>query len=116
MKRLTLLLVLLMAALLVTPVAAVTYSEEYYKLGNISTTLDPHNDVVEYFSKLSVYTDVRYLYITTLELRRQTILMEKQNELLEEQNGLMRSVLNRTYTTECVSGVCSQYNIVPVNV
>lgn len=57
---------------------------------NVTDTLYPTGDIIGYPSKLSVYVDVRYLYITILELRRQTILMEKQNELLEEQNNLTR--------------------------
>lgn len=85
MKLLAIILLLLVVAM-VTPVAAVTYSDEYYMLTNESTIAASHFDAYSTWNGYMMNWDKA----TVVELRRQTILMEKQNELLEEQNGLTR--------------------------
>lgn len=89
------------------PVAAVTYSDEYYKMGNITST--PWNKIASaYWGGGQEYPTSEYL--TLVELRRQTILMEKQNELLEEQNGLLRTQMGmKLKCTDLNVGVCGEY-------
>jgi len=79
------LIVVLMLFLCASPVAAVTYSEEYYKLGGYSDSLYTHalTGYEKYHSTYSFVGTVEGL-ISAYELRRQTILMEKQNELQAE--------------------------------
>lgn len=79
MKHLISILFLLL--LCVAPVAAVTYSEEYYKLGDI-TNISWSKISGAYLGIGQDYPTVEYL--TFIELRRQSILMEKQNDLQAE--------------------------------
>lgn len=95
---------ILIIAMLVVPVSAITYSEEYYKLeSRVAMYIDPIKDMRNAFSY-----DLDAQLATFYEIRRQIILMEKQNELLEEQNNLTRQQMNMTLV--CTGRVNSMGN------
>ena len=75
------LIILFLLLLCAAPASAVTYSEEYYKLGDITNTSWNKISGV-YFGSGQDYPTAEHL--TFLELRRQTILLEKQNDLQAE--------------------------------
>lgn len=90
--------ILALLFLCASPVAAVTYSEEYYTFGAI-TNVSWDKISGAYYGIGQDNPTAQYL--TVLELRRQTILLEKQNELLMEQ-------IKAQWVTACYS----QENIV----
>ena len=73
--------ILFIILIYVTPVSAVTYSEEYYTFGAI-TNVSWNKISGAYYGIGQDNPTAQYL--TFLELRRQTILLEKQNELQAE--------------------------------
>lgn len=88
----TLVALLLVFSIIGTASAAnITYSEEYYSLGDI-TNVSWRMVSGAYYGTGQEYPTVQFL--TFLELRRQTILMEKQNELIAEQNEMLRNAGN----------------------
>jgi hypothetical protein len=76
-----------------------TYSDEYYRLGSLSTQIYSNFDfsyVNGWNMNFASTATAGSTALSAVELRRQSILMEKQNELLAEQNELMRMQMNQT--------------------
>jgi len=113
MRSIPILIIVMMIAVFVPHVCAgnVTYSQEYYDAtvhaNSITEAWHNNRDNWLVMSYNDPFNALNYRLVAM------QIALEKQNELINEQNTLISKLLNRTYTTECVSGMCSQYNIVP---
>lgn len=88
----------LMIVAFILPSSAIVdlkYSDEYYRLGSLSTQVYNSFDAsyVNGWNMAWASTSTAgSTVLSAIELRRQTILMEKQNELLFEQNALLRKL------------------------
>jgi hypothetical protein len=105
MKHFLYILILLM---LITPVSAITYRDEYYNY--------THNaDII--FNKFALSgdrsaagnwmwgNDYQFQQMEAMRGKAIQIAIEKQNELLEEQNGLLRNMSGTKYKCEYNNGV-----------
>jgi len=106
MRSIPILIVALMIAVIVPNVCAenVTYPQEYYELNKQANDL---------WAQQLKYNDYNAEHAIILKLNAIQIALEKQNELINEQNELLKKLLNQTYTTQCVYGTCSKYNVIP---
>lgn len=114
---------LLCAGCVPVSAANVTYPQEYYTLGSdndrffnaMQTFVYCNSNIrvgcwnLEWTDNVDAFSN----YVSSKELRRQTILMEKQNELLAEQNEMLKTLVpktpayNTTFPGYC-NGNCSE--------
>ena len=79
------LIVVLMLFLCASPVAAITYSEEYYALGNQSNTYEQFVlDLIDSMKPRNNMWDGKSHLMLHYDIERQNILLKKQNELQAE--------------------------------
>lgn len=121
-----LLLTLILAAVIALPSCAanITYSDEYYSLGEQADALNAWHlkssimnpDLIKadrWNSNGQMVADPSAL-ASIYELRRQTILLEKQNKLIAEQNALLSNQSLVGHKITCTGGtpvVCNEWTI-----